>query len=252
MASANGRRDARRRPDTPGRAAGELIGMLVVVAAALSGSVVGFTTSAGASPLWSTMPTPGLGGSDGVLNGVSCPSATSCFAVGSSTRGNGDRAQLVVRWDGTTWSKMPTPDRVGVLESSLKGVSCPSATFCFAVGDETSKRVNDGSLIEEWNGQTWSQSASAAPYVNYLSGGVSCASPSACFVVGGEDAAHRSVLQYWNGVEWSVMTDPNPVEAALGAVSCPSTTSCFAVGSERAPTASPIPWRSIGTGAAGR
>ena len=169
----------------------------------------GSRSSAGASPLWSTMPTPGLGVSGGVLNGVSCPSATSASPSAPRRAANGDRAQLVVRWDGTTWSKMPTTDRAGVLESSLKGVSCPSATFCFAVGEETSKRVSGRSLIEEWNGQTWSQSASAAPYVNYLSGGVSCASPSACFLVGGEDAAHTSVLQYWNGVEWSVMPDPN-------------------------------------------
>ena len=137
----------------------------VVAVVLVSGSVVGFASSAGASPSWSTMPTPGLGGSGGVLNGVSCPSATSCFAVGSRARCE-RRSQAAGRALGRDDLVDHAHARpAGITYSLLKGVSCPSATFCFAVGEQTSNRVSDRSLIEEWNGQTWSPSASAAPYV---------------------------------------------------------------------------------------
>ncbi len=59
-----------------------------------------------------------------VLKGVSCR-AGACTAVGD--------LGAVDRWNGTTWSRQPTN-----LEADLNGISCPSATACFAVGSDYS------------------------------------------------------------------------------------------------------------------
>jgi hypothetical protein len=70
------------------------------------------------------------------LNGVSCPSASACTAVGYFT------GTLAERWNGTTWAIQPTPGRYG---SSLNGVSCTSASACIAVGSGTR-----GTLVERY------------------------------------------------------------------------------------------------------
>ncbi|HEU4393781.1 MAG TPA: hypothetical protein VFR04_09140, partial [Solirubrobacterales bacterium] len=74
---------------------------------------------------------------------------------------------------------------------ALRGVSCPSASACIAVG--TTAAPGDGHivpLVESWNGSSWStQEATDTVAVyggsNYgrLSG-VSCTSASACTTVG--------------------------------------------------------------------
>ena len=79
------------------------------------------------------------------LLGVSCPSATSCVAVGDSRTGAVDHT-LVKRLTGNTWSIEPSPDPAGALEASLHGVVCTSATACVAVGYSTAPRT----LVEQY------------------------------------------------------------------------------------------------------
>jgi hypothetical protein len=69
------------------------------------------------------------------LNGVSCVSSVSCVAVGTTPATPGGHAETVLgeRWSGTSWSIEPVatpPAGSGVLNA----VSCPSVTFCAAVG----------------------------------------------------------------------------------------------------------------------
>src|SRR5205085_12521591 len=68
------------------------------------------------------------------LLGVSCPSATSCVAVGDSRTGAVDHT-LVKRLTGNEWSIEPSPDPAGAIQASLHSVECTSATACVAVGD---------------------------------------------------------------------------------------------------------------------
>src|SRR4029077_4202859 len=70
------------------------------------------------------------------LLGVSCPSATSCVAVGDARNGNADHT-LVKRLTGNLWSIEPSPNPVGAAGASLHSVVCTSATSCVAVGDST-------------------------------------------------------------------------------------------------------------------
>ena len=64
---------------------------------------------------------------------------------------------LIERWNGTTWSVAASPSQGAALAGELLGVSCSSATSCFAVGDRpTPPRRTAHPLSERWDGKTWS------------------------------------------------------------------------------------------------
>jgi erythromycin esterase-like protein len=84
---------------------------------------------------WSVQPTPASPDSTyTTLNGVSCPSAGDCVAVGYST-GATVTTTLAIAWNGHEWAIQPTPNPSGAQQSYLYGVSCPQAGSCAAVGD---------------------------------------------------------------------------------------------------------------------
>ncbi len=90
---------------------------------------------------WHLVTVPVAAGEGGsVLNGVSCPSTTSCTAVGST--GDDTSQGFAEQWDGTAW----TPQATATLPTSneLDAVSCPSPGACTAVG-------GDGTTVVESN-----------------------------------------------------------------------------------------------------
>jgi hypothetical protein len=78
------------------------------------------------------------------LLGVSCPSTSLCVAVGAAAHRSGSGSQLALgpvieAWNGSSWALMDT-QRVGTTaftpQVEFDSVSCPSATFCMAVGEK--------------------------------------------------------------------------------------------------------------------
>jgi hypothetical protein len=88
---------------------------------------------------------------EATLNGVSCPAATRCVAVGESGSGP---VLLAEAWNGTRWRVLPTPDPAAGTVSFLNQVSCPRVGRCMAVGSRGSGKSESG-LAEVWNGVTW-------------------------------------------------------------------------------------------------
>jgi hypothetical protein len=131
---------------------------------------------------WAIQTTPNAAGSaESWLTGVSCTSATACIAVGyaSGTKAGSVEVPLAERWNGTTWTILPTPNPAGPV-NELDGVSCRSATACTAVGQRTSR-----TLAEQWNGKTWAIQGTPHPGVssNELSS-VFCAAAVPCTAAG--------------------------------------------------------------------
>lgn len=124
---------------------------------------------------WTTQNTPPPGGAQySLLADVSCPSTTSCTAVGSSSGGT-----LAEAWNGTTWAiqSTPNPDGGG---SSLSAVSCRSPKRCMAVGD------GNPALAERWDGTTWTvQPTPLTPATISALNGVWCPTAKHCTAVGG-------------------------------------------------------------------
>jgi hypothetical protein len=129
----------------------------------------------------------------------------------------------------------------------LQGVSCVSAAACTAVGYLEGSQGPDRSIIESWNGTTWTAvpHPTVATADNTLAG-VSCATSSKCTAVGSA-RFHRStpvdtLIESWNGTAWSLVPSPNAAGAAinrLAGVSCPGTAMCVAVGSFQSTSTSP-------------
>jgi hypothetical protein len=184
---------------------------------------------------WSRVKSPNPSGStDSELFSVSCTSATRCRAVGFSTVGGGF-VSLVERWNGTGWARMTSPDPPGTTDSELFQVSCTAKTFCMAVGTyETSGTFK--TLVERWDGSTWSIVASPNPVGSTDSElwSVACTSASVCTAVGyATPDPSTTLVEQWNGTKWSRAASPNAGSGAantLANVACKPTLGCFAVG----------------------
>ncbi len=173
---------------------------------------------------------PGPGGA--TLDGVSCGSASTCTAVGSSEAGT----LLAEQWNGTSWTLQDPPVPAGAVSSELDRVSCPSARFCAAVGNYTTKPGAQGlPLFETWNGASWSSQSPGPGPID-----VSCTSATDCTGVGGNSgtSASAGLAEHWNGTGWSIEPTPNlpaGTEGGLDSVSCTSPTACTAVGASGNP-----------------
>ena len=193
---------------------------------------------------WSQISAPSPCGSFNDLLGVSCTSATNCWAVGDDSGLTGPTVGQALHWNGSKWSRGTVPNPSTIF-NELFGVRCTSASDCWAVGEDTS---NSGAVLNEalhWNGTKWSPVTIPSPggTTNGISGlsGVFCTSASDCWAVGdySSNGGGFFVNQalHWNGTKWTQAITPNPGGTAGGAISglisaaCTSSSDCWAVGS---------------------
>lgn len=179
---------------------------------------------------WSVLPTPERSpGSD--LTAVSCPSAGTCMAVGSSRF-----RSLAEQWDGTTWKVLATPNP-GVPNPEtniLLGISCLRPGWCMAVGTMSAgggRNVYAAALAMVWNGTSWLQVPAYNPGGNMELDSISCTRTIRCVAAGSE--AGSPVAQVWNGKTWVVRKPPRLARGQTGllnGVSCPAASRCMAVG----------------------
>src|SRR5262249_3018809 len=126
------------------------------------------------------------------LNGVHCPSATTCYAVGDNgtilkqSSGvpptNTPTNTPVVPTNTPTNTPTATPSvnptwaaQTSDITASLKGVSCPDTSTCFAAG-------GSGTILHTTTGgTTWTAQASGTTRSLYA---VNCPSTSVCEAVG--------------------------------------------------------------------
>jgi hypothetical protein len=194
--------------------------------------------------IWAVVPTAGSAGANPTLYGVSCVSAVFCVAVGlAHSNGRfgvnneiafGAQRALIEVWNGATWTVEPNPG-AAMTASGLFGVSCPSSSFCVAVGQHS-----EAALVEVWDGARWSvQSTPTVARYGTWPTAVSCVSTHACTLVGSYNAnrvpgqaAPVQLAERWNGHAWSVQHVPEDVTGypALRSVSCVSQSFCMATG----------------------
>jgi hypothetical protein len=174
---------------------------------------------------WNTAPLVEPGGAL-QLNGVSCFSESFCMAVGESSTGSVTPSNVVgviEEWDGSAWSMVPNPQSSGV-NVWLSSVSCPSASSCFAVGQDGT----DGGFIDTWDGASWTMSFNQQ---GLSLSAVSCTTPATCVTVGAgsSNSLYSAVL---SSGTWAAESVPDPGgDGFLNDVSCASPTFCMAVGS---------------------
>jgi hypothetical protein len=176
---------------------------------------------------------------DSYLQGVSCPAAGACVAVGHYyPSANGSAIPVAETWNGTTWrvQAVPAPPKAG--QSSLYSVSCTSAGACTAVGTYNVKSGSQAQVAfaERWNGKAWAiQKLADVATVTSLSW-VSCPTATGCEAVGGYTSnagAQLPLAESWNGKAWTAQKAPAPAGsggAQFSGVSCTSAAACTATG----------------------
>lgn len=197
---------------------------------------------------WSSVTIPNVNNFYNELYGVDATSTTNAWAVGGFATGqsgggngnNGPHSTLAMRWNGTSWTRVATPNP-GISSRDLYDVEAFSTTDAWAVGYyyETLSPAKLETLITHWNGSAWSQIESPNPanYSNNLRS-VSGSSPADVWAVGsyanfGEPAGARHPLAvHWNGTAWSQVTVPSAGNAILNGVTAISANDAWAVGSK--------------------
>ncbi len=155
-------------------------------------------------------------GSNHVLVGVACTSASDCWTVGNYENAAPGSLNEAFRWNGKKWTQVSTPSPGGHMagdENEVAGVFCVSTADCRAVGSSMSgTRAATVNQALHWNGKKWSYTATPDPagvapgHENQLFA-VACVSASDCWAGGvaqrSSGGTVRSEILHWNGKRWT-------------------------------------------------
>ena len=199
---------------------------------------------------WTVQDAQQPAGTQPVLTGVSCVSATDCEAVGSfyiqSTPNYTDLAEV---WNGQYWAIQPTHAAFSKMDFELNSVSCSSPSFCLAVGQYQSlfgSAPYRATWAEQWNGSSWSGLFPDVEGAASNLAAVSCTvATTDCTAVGSyQDASGNEfpLAERWSGLTWALQFPASSAVATdmiFTGVSCPAATACMAVGATDVPAISP-------------
>jgi hypothetical protein len=175
---------------------------------------------------WSIVPSPNPGTWNNELYAVSAAGPNEVWAVGEydpSPSADDNTKTLTMRWNGTAWATVASPNGNEASYNSLRGVKAivVDTENVWAVGYYG---VTDGSqtLTLHWNGGAWSivPSANGPGRFNQLLS-VDATNPDDIWAVGynnpdpgGAGNYIHTLVTHWNGTSWSQVASPNPITGA--------------------------------------
>jgi hypothetical protein len=193
------------------------------------------------------------------VTAVSCPTSTSCVAVGFYRYKNSgsNRNAFAAQQSSSGWARahtLPLPPNVNLsphINAWGQGITCPSASNCTAIGQYVDKDLDHESFAINESGGTWvqghwiptppdapSRGKNVQPY------GVACSSNTSCEIVGKYQTANGDtepyVVQGQTNATWTATAARAGLPAGalsgksqvadLRGVQCFSAGNCFAVG----------------------
>jgi len=174
-----------------------------------------------------------------VLYATAAISGTDVWAVGAEPHQSAAlTATLAEHWDGTQWSVVSTP-RVPYVEVQLNSISAVGGNDVWAAGfaDNVScqQLICGRSLVERWDGSSWTRVSSSNPGLADYLYGIAALSPSDVWV-GGEEWQKSPlidfpVLMHFNGTNWKPYSFPQLQLGQISALFALSSTDVWAVGS---------------------
>ncbi|KUL34274.1 hypothetical protein [Actinoplanes awajinensis] len=210
-----------------------------------AGVAVLLAGTASAAPAWVITPTvdpsPLKAAFSNVLNAVDARTGTDAWAVGNFLGPNDDDGQVMLaeHWNGTAWSRTPTPNVVR-FDEKLNAVSAAGANDVWAVGSTNRTGfAHTDPLAAHWDGNGWTvvpTPATTGGAKSILFGVENLGGGDAWAV--GRSEANRALIEHWTGSAWTIVPAPDPVAPAgttftgstLSAVSARSATDIWAVG----------------------
>jgi hypothetical protein len=188
------------------------------------------TTTVAEAAAWSVVPSPSPGVLGNELNGVASVSANDVWAVGEFTNAFPGQT-LTLHWNGTAWRVVKSPN-AGAADNILLAVAAVSTNDVWAVGSFVVQGFGPSqTLIEHWNGTSWSVVSS--PGSGDLKG-VAIVSANDIWAVGDSSTIpFQTLIEQWNGTSWSVVPSPNVGSGdnfLNGAAADPTSGQAWAVG----------------------
>ncbi len=161
---------------------------------------------------WSVVKSPNPGTIHNGFTSVAAISANDVWAVGSE--GNQGSAQtLIEHWNSSTWSVVKSPNPSSTV-NYLTGVAAISSSNVWAVGTSYNSHVSKyQTLIEQWNGSSWSVVSSPNQGQGSVLNSVTVISAKSAWAVGyaisGNPSVHQTLIEHWNGTTWRIVNSPN-------------------------------------------
>ena len=90
---------------------------------------------------------------NGLYAGVSCGSTASCADATFAVSKTGFYQTLTLDWAGSSWTIVPSPNTSSSQNNRLQAASCPTKSFCLAVGQY--EAVVGGTLVKQNLAERW-------------------------------------------------------------------------------------------------
>jgi len=185
---------------------------------------------------WRSVPRTGLPG-DETLRGVDAVSAADVWVVGDHRAGVVARATVAAHWNGTAWTREPTPNGNPNSFNNLYGVAAAGGTV-WAVGTyvDPNSSINRRKLILQRTGGSWRVSPAPVVATYEHLAAVDATGPADAWAVGSASSDIRSgplvpLALRWNGTGWASMRPPATGSTALAGVDARTSSDVWAVGS---------------------
>ena len=185
---------------------------------------------------WSVVSSPNAGTGDNQLQGVAATSSSDVWAVGRYHTNSVDQT-LIEHWNGGSWSIVPSP-KTGTGNSHLRKVAALSSSNVWTVGFYVNASNVTQTLVEHWDGNTWSIIASpnVDPFNSEFSG-IAALTSNDVWAVGSyvNGSALQTLTEHWNGSAWSIVPSPNlsDNENVLDGVTAIASNDAWAIGDYR-------------------
>jgi len=192
---------------------------------------------------WSFATFPDANFSPSAGQAISASSASDVWVVGSTFNATTFAGiPEAEHFNGTSWSTVPLAQPGG--SATIGAVTAISPTNAWAAGEATggTAPVGGGTLIEHWNGASWSVVPSPAPGFEPEISGIAARSASDVIAVGEtlpteNGGPEQDVILRFNGTSWSNDTAGGPIQGfLLAAAAAPGGAEEFAVGNSSGST----------------
>ena len=192
------------------------------------------------APSWNVVPGPNPPG-EALLRAVEAVSNDEAWAVGTQQRPSPsyDNRTLIAHYVDGAWTVVPSPNpgppctdgNVVYGGNRLSALAIVSPTDIWAVGTGC---LDFETLIEHWNGSSWTIVPSPNPFAENILSGVVALAANDVWAVGHteEDIGVGTLVEHWNGTSWSVVPSPRPgTGGMLGGVDAVSPSDIWSAGS---------------------
>jgi hypothetical protein len=193
------------------------VAVLVPAIGLLLGSGAGPVRAAGG---WVPFSSDHVSGSNEIINAIAVPAADDAWVIGYRWGFVGGTAEFRTLAEHSTgggaFHQVPTPDReTAPARDFLRGAASVAPSDVWAVGTSVGQGTPDLTLVEHWNGTSWSLVNAPNPGANGNDlEAVAASGANDVWVVGArvdEGAFYQVPLtMHWNGATWTTFHAPNP------------------------------------------